>query len=426
MDDSETYMNVQLLKPDSPSPSRDNLTSTYTELNIRKVEPFTNTQTDGLDPTYSKLNLRHNELLIAKEGDPPIASGPGEMPVTAEADGLNSTYSVLKLPKDELHIDDYEDPPIASGPAEVSVAAQTGAQKQEPKQNIGNRTCRKICLLCLVTIGLVATVVGLSIYVSQTRQSLITSDRNYRRLWEQHQEINRTKCQYQQQVYKLNSTLKSRTSENTSLDLSQRNCLKNLSALNNNLTILENNITTLYSDLSELNRTYNDLRHQFNQLEMKYRNINETKDQICQYLTRIRETMCPHDWIKKEDRCYFISEISKSYDGAMGHCSEHDSRLLEIDSDEEKKFVSSAVYRYVTYWIGKCADRNVASDLLYELNYGSPTCRKCESQGWSYISSYSCKRNFRFICEKSAPFYPDVPEEIRGLCHHTVGPTSIK
>ncbi|XP_072891062.1 C-type lectin domain family 7 member A-like [Hemitrygon akajei] len=126
----------------------------------------------------------------------------------------------------------------------------------------------------------------------------------------------------------------------------------------------------------------------------------------------IYETTCPYNWIKKKDRCYFISEILKSYDGAMGHCSEHDSRLLEIDSDEEKKFVSSVVYRYVSYWIGKCADRNVASDLLYELNYGSPTCRKCESQEWSYISSYSCKRSFRFICEKSAPFYPDVPEEI--------------
>ncbi|XP_072891431.1 C-type lectin domain family 2 member B-like [Hemitrygon akajei] len=238
--------------------------------------------------------------------------------------------------------------------------------------------------------------------------------------------MNRTQRQYQQQVYKLNSTLESRTSENSRLHLSQRNCLKNLSALSNNVTILEKNITTLNSDLSELNRTHSDLRHQFNQLEMTYRHITENKAQICQYLTRRRETTCPHDWIKKEDRCYFISVISKSYDGAMGHCSEHDSRLLEIDSDEEKKFVSSAVYRYVTYWIGKCADRNVASDLLYELNYGSPTCRKCESQGWNYHSSYSCKRNFRFICEKSAPFYPDVPEEIRGLCQHPVGPTSIK
>ncbi|XP_059815859.1 uncharacterized protein LOC132387506, partial [Hypanus sabinus] len=283
MDDSETYMNKKPTKTDIQAPSRDNLNSTYTELNIRKVERLTNTQTDGLDPTYSQLNLLHNDLLIAKEEDPPIASRPGEMPMTAQADGLNSIYSAVKLPEDELHIDDYDVPPIASGPAEMS---QTGAQKQEPKQNIGNRSVRKISVLCLVTIGLVAMVAGLSIYVSQTRLSLITADRNYRRLWEQHQEMNRTQRQYQQHVHELNTTLESRTSENSHLDLSQRTCLNSLSAMNNNLTILENNISVLNSDLSELNRTHNDLRYQFNQLEMKYRNITENKAQICQYLIR--------------------------------------------------------------------------------------------------------------------------------------------
>ncbi|XP_072893344.1 uncharacterized protein [Hemitrygon akajei] len=181
--------------------------------------------------------------------------------------------------------------PFLRGPGGLSTTAQTGEQKQEPKQNIGNRPDRKICLLCLVTFAVVAIVAGLSIHVSQTRQSLITSERNSRRLWEQHQEMNRTQRQYQQRVHDLNSTLDSRTSENTRLDLSQRNCLNNLSAMNNSLTILENNNSVLNSDLSELNRTHNDLRLQFNQLEMKYTNIAENKAQICQYLTRRTELM---------------------------------------------------------------------------------------------------------------------------------------
>ncbi|XP_059816908.1 C-type lectin domain family 10 member A-like [Hypanus sabinus] len=387
MDGRETYMNVKFTKTDSRFPS--------------PAEP---------DVTYAELNVKTLSEARDRTG----------------GEGLKSTYSELNFRKEEPRIDEAEDPPISSGPGGLTATAQTGAQKQKPKQNIGNRPDRRICLLLLVTIGLVAIVAGLSIYVSQTRHFLITSERNYQRLREQDHEMNRTQLQYQQQVSKLNSTLKSRTSENTRLDLSQRNCQKNLSALSNNLTILENNFTTLNSDLSDLNRKHSDLCHQFNQLEIKYRNINENKAQICQYLARRRETTCPHNWIKKEDRCYFISEITKSYDGAMGHCSEYDSRLLEIDSDEEKKFVSSAVYRYVTYWIGKCADRNVASDLLYELNHGSPTCSKCESDGWSYFSSYSCKSNYRFICEKTAPFYPDIPEKIRGLCQDPVGPTSIK
>ncbi|XP_059815348.1 oxidized low-density lipoprotein receptor 1-like isoform X4 [Hypanus sabinus] len=378
MDDNETYMNKKPTKTDIQAPSRDYLNSTYTELNIRKVERFPNTQTDG----------------------------------------LNSIYSVVKRPEDELHIDDYDVPPIASGPAEMS---QTGAQKQEPKQNIGNRSVRKISLLCLVTIG-VAMVAGLSIYVSQTRQSLITADRNYRRLWEQHQEMNRTQRQYQQHVHELNTTLESRTSENSLLDLSQRTCLNSLSAMNNNLTILENNISVLNSDLSELNRTHNDLRYQFNQLEMKYRNITENKAQICQYLIRrtVAEQTCPQIWIKNEDRCYFISKIANTYDGARQHCSEFDSGLLEINSNKEKNFVSNAVYQSVSYWIGKCANRNVASDLLYKISYGSTSCSNCGSYG-----SYNCKWKHRFICEKSAHLDTDIPEEIKGFCQQPVGPSSI-
>ncbi|XP_072893062.1 uncharacterized protein [Hemitrygon akajei] len=223
--------------------------------------------------------------------------------------------------------------------------------------------------------------------------------------------MNRTQRQCQQRVHELISTLESRTFENSLPDLSQRSGLNNLST--------PNNITLLNLALSDLNRTHSDLRHQFNQLERKYRNITENKAEICQYLTRRREQTCSQDWIKNEDRCYFISKVIKFYDGARQHCSEHDSRLLEINSNEEKKFVSNAVNRSVTYWIGKCADRSVDSDLLYNLKYGSLTCNKC---GWDY----SCKSHYRFICEKSAPLYPDIPEEIRGLCQHPVGPTSIK
>ncbi|XP_059814814.1 C-type lectin domain family 9 member A-like, partial [Hypanus sabinus] len=263
--------------------------------------------------------------------------------------------------------------------------------KEQTNENIGNRPDRKFCLLCLVTFVLFATVVGLSIHVSQIRQSQITSDRNY---------------------YELNSTLQSNISENTHLNFSQRTCLKNLSALNSNL--------------SDLNRMHSDLRHKFTEMETKYRSANEIKARICELLTSRRVQACPQDWIENEGRCYFVSTLEKAYDMAKEHCSNFDARLLEINSNQEEKFVSNAVYRYVLYWIGKCADRNVASDLLYELNHGSPTCRKCESQGWSYISSYSCKRNYRFICEKSAPFYPDIHEEIRGLCQHPVGRTSLK
>ncbi|XP_072131912.1 uncharacterized protein [Mobula birostris] len=303
------------------------------------------------------------------------------------------------------------------------LTSRRGPHKQKSKENIGNRAYHKICLLCLVTSILVAIVAGLSIHVSRTRQSLITSDRNYRRLWEQHQEMNRTQRQYQQRVREFNSTLKSRTSENSRLDLSQRNCLKNISVLNNNLSKLENNITVLNSDLSELNRTQIDLRHQFQQLKTKYRTISENKAQICQYFTSRRGQTCPQYWQRNKDRCYFISTLGKSYDEAREYCLDLDARLLEIDSKEEKDFVSSSIgYADRSYWIGKCRDGNVASYLVYEMSHGYTKCIKCESYGW--ISN--CKSKYRFICEKSAYLYPDIPEAIQDICQQPDGTTSIK
>ncbi|XP_072106250.1 uncharacterized protein, partial [Mobula birostris] len=102
MDESETYMNFA--KTNSGilrKASRDILSSTYSELKTGKEEPLSN-----------------------KEQDPAVASGRGELPITAQTEGMNSTYSVLNLRKDEPLIHEYEDPPIASGPAELSVTAQ--------------------------------------------------------------------------------------------------------------------------------------------------------------------------------------------------------------------------------------------------------------------------------------------------------------
>ncbi|XP_059817907.1 killer cell lectin-like receptor subfamily B member 1B allele B [Hypanus sabinus] len=134
MDDSEACMNQKRTNTGSGAPSRDDLTSTYTELNIRKVEHITNTQADGLDPTYSQLNLRQNELHIAKEEETPIASGPGD---------------------------------------------QAGPHKLESKENIGNRPCRKVCLFRLVTSALITIVAGLSIYLLQIRWSQSICEQNY-------------------------------------------------------------------------------------------------------------------------------------------------------------------------------------------------------------------------------------------------------
>ncbi|XP_059815769.1 C-type lectin domain family 9 member A-like [Hypanus sabinus] len=153
-------------------------------------------------------------------------------------------------------------------------------------------------------------------------------------------------------------------------------------------------------------------------METKYRSANETKARICELLTNRRVPACPQGWIENEGRCYFLSILKESYDGAKEHCSIFDARLLKMNSIQEEDFVSSSTGNgYKTYWIGKCRDGKVDSNLLYK-SYGWPSCSKCNTD-WST----NCKNKHRFICEKSAHLCWDIPEEIRGLCQHPVGKT---
>ncbi|XP_059816039.1 uncharacterized protein LOC132387693 [Hypanus sabinus] len=98
--------------------------------------------------------------------------------VRTDREDPNSTYSDLKFRKEEPRIDQHEYPSIASGPGGLSTTTQTAAQEQESKVKIRNRRYRLTCLLCLITSALMVVVVGLSIHVSQIRQSYETCHRN--------------------------------------------------------------------------------------------------------------------------------------------------------------------------------------------------------------------------------------------------------
>ncbi|XP_072131720.1 uncharacterized protein [Mobula birostris] len=476
MDESETYMNFA--KTNSGilrKASRDILSSTYSELKTGKEEPLSNkeqdppvasgrgelpitAQTEGMNSTYSVLNLRKDEPLIHEYEDPPIASGPAELSVTAQADepevsyveinfqrlseprphaadGLTSTYSELNFRRDEPLIEDIEDPPVTSEPGGQPLAARTGADKQEPRENIGDRSYRKICPSCLVTFSVIAIVAGLSIHVLQIRQSLIASDQKYQRLLEEYQEMNRTQRQRRLQNDELNSTLEYRTNENSRLDLSLRTCLKNVSVLESKLLVLESNHSTLEnkvlvleSNLSVLSSNLSDQRQMqihlldnFRHLEMKYGTLNETKAEICQLLSSRKEEPCFLDWMKIEDSCYFISKFKKSYDEAKEYCSKFNSKLLEINSEEEEDLIDRSDYdRNKLYWIGKCKFGEVSSNVVYEEKAGKFKCRKCQ---W-YNAFYPCsQKQHHFICEKSACWCPDSSEKIQAMCQQPEGPT---
>ncbi|XP_072891102.1 uncharacterized protein [Hemitrygon akajei] len=213
--------------------------------------------------TYANMRLRGSDPQAPSRAEPDVSYV--ELNVTAlsaprvRRDGgcLSSIYEDVNVPNDEPVIDEDQAPPVAAGPRELPTNAQTAAHEQQSKVKIGNEPFRQICLLCLVIGVFLVIVAGLSIHVSQIRQSKVTSDRNY---------------------HELNSTIQSK-----------------LSGLNSNL--------------SDLKRMHSDLRHQLTEMETKYRSVNETKAQICELLTSRREQTCSQDWIRNEGPVLFHIHI---------------------------------------------------------------------------------------------------------------------
>ncbi|XP_059818477.1 killer cell lectin-like receptor subfamily B member 1B allele C [Hypanus sabinus] len=122
---------------------------------------------------------------------------------------------------------------------------------------------------------------------------------------------------------------------------------------------------------------------------------------------------CSKEWVTNNDRCYYVSPFEASFPRAMQECSNRDSRLLEINSSDETSLVShKLLYRNLAHWIGKCENGTVGLALLYNVSPGTSVCRDCGPR----VGSYPCDSDRRFICEKSAPLLPDIPEEIQGLC----------
>ncbi|XP_059817385.1 uncharacterized protein LOC132388987 [Hypanus sabinus] len=159
---------------------------------------------------------------------------------------------------------------------------------------------------------------------------------------------------------------------------------------------------------------HSDLRHQFTEMETKYRSVNETKAEICDSLTSRREQTCFKDCATNTDRRYYVSTFDTSFPRAMQECSNRDSRLLEINSRDEVSFVFRLVdNRNRAYWVGKCAIGDDATGLLYNVSSGRSSCSACSSSGGS---DYCLHDKHHFICEKSAPCCPDIPEKIQVLC----------
>ncbi|XP_072891677.1 uncharacterized protein [Hemitrygon akajei] len=206
MDDSESYMKMQIVKPDyrlhreirdAEDPRQDGRQRDLHDNADRKNRTTVSIERDVEDWNRMDDSESYMKMQVVKLDTVSFKSSETQRILDRMDD--SETYMEMQIVKPD------------------SLSPSRAAHEQEPKENIGRRPYRQICLLCLVMSALIIIVAGLSIHVSQIRQSKETCHRIY---------------------HELNSTLQSK-----------------LSALNSNL--------------SDLKQMHSELHHQFTAIGTK-------------------------------------------------------------------------------------------------------------------------------------------------------------
>ncbi|XP_072892875.1 uncharacterized protein [Hemitrygon akajei] len=206
--------------------------------------------------------------------------------------------------------------------------------------------------------------------VQQERDSSLSDHFRPRQktLWDQYQKMNTDWSQYRLNVQELHWNVESRINANSLLVMSQTTCLKNAYTLNKILPIPEffcQLLTSRKDGMGSERPARRDrpdssiwlicvltatliitgicwrihvlqIRQSQIRAEPTYTLRWREYQDICGFITSIRDQACSQDWIKNEDRSYFLSTLATYYDKAKKHCSNLHAKLLEINSKQEE------------------------------------------------------------------------------------------
>ncbi|XP_019569036.2 early activation antigen CD69 [Rhinolophus sinicus] len=112
---------------------------------------------------------------------------------------------------------------------------------------------------------------------------------------------------------------------------------------------------------------------------------------------------CPDDWIGYKRKCYYISNLTRSWSLAHKSCLKHGATLALFDSEKDMIFLKRYVGR-AEHWIGlkKEAEQTWKWSNGKEFNNwfnltGSENCAFLNS---TEVSSTECGKNLHWICSK--------------------------
>ncbi|XP_037363827.1 C-type lectin domain family 17, member A [Talpa occidentalis] len=148
------------------------------------------------------------------------------------------------------------------------------------------------------------------------------------------------------------------------------------------------------------------------------KDIDHLRDGTNQSLTELQNLLgctrvtCPDGWLPFEGKCYYFSQVTKSWEEARKFCQENYSHLVIISSFAEQNFVAKAHGSPRVYWLG-LSDRGQEKDWRWldgspvTLSFWEPQepnnsneedCGSMNKGGtWNDLS---CDKTTYWICER--------------------------
>ncbi|XP_077379840.1 uncharacterized protein LOC144020342 [Festucalex cinctus] len=147
----------------------------------------------------------------------------------------------------------------------------------------------------------------------------------------------------------------------------------NIASSHQNLTLEKETLQAIYTTLAkatdELMASYNSTVEDKKDLESRLKNVTAERDQqrvqiinmtaevdqLRATVTRLNATqgkVCPSDWKKFENSCYFVSTSSKTWYMSRNYCQGKGADLVIINSREEMRFVNDLFSSYKEVWLG--------------------------------------------------------------------------
>ena len=169
------------------------------------------------------------------------------------------------------------------------------------------------------------------------------------------------------------------------------------------------------SEIQALRHTITDLQTDLTKLK------SESLSTMTSITPFLHAHSCDEGWRRFNGHCYLVVERSKTWDEASAFCSERNSYLFEITTDEEFSFVEPLLGHYLIdytwrFWIG-ASDRSREGTFVYDHSNlkvpqqywedGEPNNKGGDENcavvrrldGNLGINDVPCKRKYYFVCE---------------------------